>query len=332
MNQPVLTREEQKTYNILLEKSGLITSRDEIAQAVWGERWLAKYSDWQIDRLIYLLRHKLPDGQKIKTLRNSGYVFEKDGVTIPKIKSQKVTCVSPTNSYLEYMNNPKSVRKILKDLFNSFNQKMNADKVLVVNSYSVDNIDAAVNYFGIETQIYFSNFDNRALKIHTERVEKMGFSKVHVNYDDIRNSGFKDNFFDCIINDFRLNFNLNDKQNIQTVDEMKRILAPNGKILVSVVVDARYEFPRFGSDQEKAPTNKDKPWTFAADEGLTRKCFTVPYYKRLFENSGFKILEEFDIEEGKKWFSKFKHYKETHQPAYRRFLLVKARSASSIII
>ena len=159
--------------------------------------------------------------------------------------------------------------------------------------------------------------------MHQERAEKMGLSNIHVNYDDIRNSNFKDKFFDVIINDFRLNFNLNDKQNTQAMKNIFRLLKAEGSILISVVVDARYESKRFGADQEKAPTNKDKPWTFAADEGLERKCFPVPYYKRLFKKSGFKIVKEFDIDEGKIWFTKFKHYEETHQPAYRRFLLKK---------
>ena len=80
MDDVEFTRSEQHVYHILLQKSGMIVTRDEIAQSVWGERWLSKYSDWQIDRLIYLVRHKLPSGQSIKTLRNSGYVLEKDSI------------------------------------------------------------------------------------------------------------------------------------------------------------------------------------------------------------------------------------------------------------
>ena len=323
MKEPILTRSEQKVFDSLLQKSGKIVSRDEIAQAVWGKAWLAKYSDWQIDRLIYLLRHKLPSGQKIKTLRNSGYILEKKGVVIPKIKPQKIEGTVPTDSYLKYMNDPKSVRKVLKDLFESLNQKIKADKVLVINSYSVDNIDSAVKFFGPKTEIYFSNFDNRALKIHQERAENMGLTNVRVNYDDIRNSSFRDNYFDVIINDFRLNFNSNDKQNTESMNNMYRLLKPNGCILISVSWMPATNPRGLAKIRKKPPTNKDKPWTFAADEGLERKCFPVPYYKRLFKESGFNIVKEFDTEEGKIWFTRFSHYEETHQPAYRRFLLKK---------
>jgi hypothetical protein len=65
-------------------------------------------------------------------------------------------------------------------------------------------------------------------------------------------------------------------------------------------------------DQEKAPINKDKPWKFIGEEGLERKCFTLPYYKRLFNEVGFGNVTEFDIENGKKWSLPF-----------RRFMLTK---------
>lgn len=302
MDEVLLTKSEQRCFDILLEKSGKITSRDEIAQSVWQNRWLEKYSDWQIDRLIYLLRKKLPKKYSIKTLRNSGYILLSKGVSIPKLKTSKVKGTQPTDSYLEYMNNPKNKRKVLKDMYKSINFKLSPKKILVVNSYSYDNVDSTYKKFP-NSEVYFSNFDARALKLHQEEIEKLSLEKVYTAFDDIRNSIFKDNFFDLVINDFRLNFNLTNKQNIATIENIYRILKKGGFAAVSVVIDPRYKDNRI---------NKDKPYHFEAEEGLVRKCFTSAYYEKLFANSGFKIIKEFDIENGKKW-----------KPEFRRFLLQK---------
>jgi len=297
MNEVILTKSEQRAFDILFQKSDKITSRDEIAQSVWGNSWLEKYSDWQIDRLIYLLRKKI-SGYKIKTLRNSGYILTKDGINIPEIETSKVEGTLPTLNYLEYMNNPKNKRKTIRDLFKAMNFNLKANKILAINSYSYDNIDALYQKYP-KSLVYFSNFDKRALKLHQDRIENLNIRNFSTVFDDIRNSVFKDNFFDLIINDFRLNFNANNKQNIQALKNMHRILKPNGKVLVSIVIDPRYK------DNE---TRKDKPYTFAAEEGLMRKCFTIAYYKKLFTNCGFKIKKEFDIDGGKKWNLKYKRY------------------------
>lgn len=82
---------------------------------------------------------------------------------------------------------------------------------------------------------------------------------------------------------------------------MHRLLIRKGRVLISVVID-----PRNKNNRLKIP------WTFMAQEGLRRNCFTVPYYKHLFIQTGFKIVKEFDTEAGKKW-----------NPPYRRFLLTK---------
>ncbi len=317
MIEQLLTKEEQLTFDILIQKSGKITTRDEIAQSVWGVNWLSKYSDWQIDRLIYLLRKKLPSNYYIKTLRNSGYVLIQNGIIIPQAKTIKVEGILPLLSYLQYMNNKKNKRKVLKDLFKSIvNEKLidfitKAKIVLVINSYSYDNIDAISRYLKPK-HLYFSNFDKRALKIHEERIDELKLTNFHTVFDDIRDSIFKNNFFDLVINDFRLNFNTSNVQNIKTVKNIFRILKPKSYAFISVVIDPRYESLKFGINQENAPTNKDKPWAFKAEENLTRFCFTVPYYKKLFTDVGFKIVKEFDLQKGKKWV-----------PCYRRFLLKK---------
>lgn len=314
MNNPILTKSEQKAFDVMLKKSGDLITRDEIAQAIWGNRWLEKYSDWRIDRLIYLLRHKIPDNFRVRTIRNSGYSLVPSNVSIPKIYQEKVEGTLPTENYLEYMNNPKNKRKVIKDLFeaaDSENLNLDGENILVINSYSYDNVDALAKKFP-NGHVYFTNFDSRATKIHSARIEELKLTNYWATHDDIRNSIFKDGMFDIVINDFRLNFNTTDSQNTAAMNSIYRITRPNSKVLISVVIDPRYENKRYGTNQEKAPTNKDKPWKFVAEENLTRFCFTVPYYKRLFTDNGFKIFKEFDLELGKKW-----------SPPYRRFLLTK---------
>lgn len=55
----VLQASESRVLNLLQSKAGQICSRDEIAQALWGEQWTQKYSDWMIDTLVYRLRRKI---------------------------------------------------------------------------------------------------------------------------------------------------------------------------------------------------------------------------------------------------------------------------------
>lgn len=295
----VLTKSEQKAFDIMLEKSDLITTRDEIAQSVWGNSWTQKYSDWQIDRLIYLLRKKLPKNFKIKTLRNSGYILTKSEINISKLTSPRVVGTLPTTSYLEYMNNPKNQRKVLSDLFKAIKISKKINHLLVVNSYSFDNVDAVYKNLKVNN-VYFSNFDNRALKFHQEEIEKLDLDNYSTVYDDIRNSIFKNNLFDLIINDFRLNFNTSDKQNILAMKNIYRILKNGGLALISVVIDTRKK------------TNRITPWRFKAQENLERLCFTPEYYYSLFKTVGFKKIKEFDIDNGKKW-----------NPQYKRYLLTK---------
>jgi DNA-binding winged helix-turn-helix (wHTH) protein len=284
---------------VLTQKSDLIVSRDEIAQAVWGEKWITKYSDWQIDRLIYLVRKKLSAKFCIKTIRNRGYLLSKSGMVIAKDLPMSVEGTLPSQSYLEYMNNPKNPRKVLKDLFKSIKLSKKFKNILVINSYSYDNVDTMAKYFSI-SHVYFSNFDKRALSLHQERINQLKLDTFKTTEDDIRESIFKDCYFDLIINDFRLNFNTTNLQNEMTIKSMYRLLNVGGQAIVSVVIDPRRN------------PNRDQPYTFSAQEGLTRFCFTSAYYQHLFIKNKFKITSEFDIKNGQKW-----------NLPYRRFLLQK---------
>lgn len=94
---------------------------------------------------------------------------------------------------------------------------------------------------------------------------------------------------------------LENSGNKQMMTNMKRVLKPGGWLLLSTLVDARYESARYGKDQEKAPIIKHRSWETIGEEGLRRWCFTVPYYKQLITRVGFRLMAEFDIEEGKRY-------------------------------
>lgn len=294
----LLTKSEQKVFDLLLQRSDSIVPRDDIAKAVWGPNWLDRYSDWEIDRLIYLIRHKLPTKYSVKTLRNSGYILLTTEKTIPNFKLEKVEGILPTKDYLEYMNNTKNPRKVLSDLFKTIEISQKFKKILVINSYSYDNVDTMAKKYP-DSEVFFSNFDKRALKIHEDRINELKLSKFRIDEDDIRKSIFNNNLFDLVINDFRLNFNTSDKQNIDTINNIYRILKPNGKSIISVVI---------------SPSSKTIKQSkhFVSEENLVRPCYSVEYYKKLFTKQGFLIEKEFDQENGKKW-----------NPPYARFILHK---------
>ena len=143
---------------------------------------------------------------------------------IPKFPKYKVPGTHPTEKYLEYMNNPKNPRKVLKDLFKSIKLNKKYKNVLIINSYSYDNVGSVNSNLKNLSCVYFSNFDGRALKLHRDEIENLKLNKFSTVLDDIRDSVFKDKLFDLVINDFRLNFNINNSQNIKAMENIFRIL------------------------------------------------------------------------------------------------------------
>jgi DNA-binding winged helix-turn-helix (wHTH) protein len=340
-NNSRLTFSENAIFNVLRQNIGQIISRDLVAQAIWNKLWIEKYSDWTIDTLVYRLRHKLPLDLKLDTIRNRGFILsQKETIVPPKTYSilKEPGYTFPSQEYLNYMNNPKNIRKTLFDLFSALRSQSlennilpnlnqaHPARILIIDSYSADNIDAVSGWISqtmlVNPEIYFTGFDERALQLHRLKINSGVYPfQIQVLYDDIRQSKIKSGIFDLVINDFRLNFNTTHTQNILSVKAMRRILKPQSFSLISVVVDPRYESSRFGKDQEKAPLNIHSPGIFYADEHLPRNCHTVPYYKSLFQKAGFRIITEFDIKEGKSWVTGFKSYTPDTGPTYRRFLV-----------
>ena len=340
LGEKAFTEEESRIVRALWKEREEIVERDEVAQAIWGENWTEKYSDWGIDAAICRVRKKLTGNFQIVTIKGRGYILASKiapsravrralGRENPVAKIPK--SIYPSDEYLSYMNDKSKLRKVYRDLFQALRKEGIELKlpegvaVLAINSYSYDNVDEITEYLrGVKNKhVYFAHYDKRASDMHEERMSELGvLHEQEVVHDDIRESRLESGSMELVINDFRLNFNQDDAQNMAAVDNMYRILKKGGKALISTVVDGRYENVRYGEDQEKAPINALRPGSFQADEHLTRKCWSVPYYRQLFERAGFINVIEFDIEEGKRWGSKSQE-DPWNGPYYRRWLLEK---------
>jgi len=146
--------------------------------------------------------------------------------------------------------------------------------------------------------VLFSNFNDAALKIHQERIEELGLANFETLYDDIRKTRLLKDTFDLVINDFRLNFNSTHQQNTLAMNTMRKNNKKWGKALVSVVGPSVRVFPLW-VDQENAPLNQYAPSTFIFTENLSRFCFTVPYYKKLFTDTGFTLIKNLMLKKEK---------------------------------
>lgn len=74
-----LSKKERIFITLLLKSKKKIISKDTIAQAIWGDSWEDKYSDWAMDILVYRVRKKLKsigvDEKLLKTIKKKGFVF-----------------------------------------------------------------------------------------------------------------------------------------------------------------------------------------------------------------------------------------------------------------
>lgn len=72
-----LTLQEYHLLSAFLEKPGLVYSRDDIADTLWGKESYDKYSDWAIDQIISRLRKTLSNlgisPSNLQTIRKRGY-------------------------------------------------------------------------------------------------------------------------------------------------------------------------------------------------------------------------------------------------------------------
>lgn len=73
------SKKEKRALRLLIEKVGIIVSRDQLAAVLWPVKTEEFYSDWAVDRLIARLREKCQqmglNKDQIKTIRRQGYLF-----------------------------------------------------------------------------------------------------------------------------------------------------------------------------------------------------------------------------------------------------------------
>ncbi len=73
------TFQEFKLMTYFIEHENTLISRDEVAQVLWGKKYLEKYSDWSIDKTVSTLRKKLDvigfPSQNLSTLKKRGFSF-----------------------------------------------------------------------------------------------------------------------------------------------------------------------------------------------------------------------------------------------------------------
>ena len=71
----LLTDQENKVYKKLCNSKGELVTRDDIAQVLWENKYIEKYSDEGIDSVISRIRKKIPEIE-IKTLRKRGFILK----------------------------------------------------------------------------------------------------------------------------------------------------------------------------------------------------------------------------------------------------------------
>lgn len=73
------TPQEMRVLAYLLTHDGVVLSRDQMAEAMWGRNANEKYSDWAIDKLISTIRGKLDalgfPSERLVTLKGRGFRF-----------------------------------------------------------------------------------------------------------------------------------------------------------------------------------------------------------------------------------------------------------------
>jgi len=77
--QTTLTIKEEAAFELLKKHHGSVVSREMLADAIWGNDSVDKYSDWAIDQLIHRLKVKLMAFDRtvlVKTVRGRGFVLK----------------------------------------------------------------------------------------------------------------------------------------------------------------------------------------------------------------------------------------------------------------
>lgn len=80
INMTDLSPQLEKILYLLHNKKGTLVTRDEIAESIWGNEYLNKYSDYAIDKQISKLRKILtkqdPNSNYLQTRKGKGYILD----------------------------------------------------------------------------------------------------------------------------------------------------------------------------------------------------------------------------------------------------------------
>lgn len=194
----------------------------------------------------------------------------------------------------------------------------------------VYNIDVPSNILSprnnANDRIILFDISEESTKKHSEYIQNTYPGKnYHVLQSDMMSIGLEANLANLVVNDCAINFAQTDEQNISVLNEISRFLKDaNSVCLLTVVVDHRYDSSQYGQDQENVSDDViDKPGEFSVlpqTDSEKRKCWSVPYYEKLFKDAGFSFTK-FDVQEGRRRFAT-----PTDFPiSYRRYVLTKQK-------
>lgn len=240
------------------------------------------------------------------------------------------------NIYREYMQNDKSDRIILSDLFIAIEKdpivyervfdKLKTENLQVLLQWSAtwENFEELNKQIPSweNKQITLIDISESSVQEHLKLVRKSSFTHDFfvVNWNML-NTPFADWNFDLIINDCTINYNDTHEQNLQLLKWISKWLNKKGVCLLSIAVDKRFDDLSFWENQELFKWNLEKTvWDFNVlplENSEKRKCWTVPYYENILKSNWFDFIQ-FDIEVWKKYF------KEDFRISYRRFLIWKS--------
>lgn len=73
----IMSYAEKKVFTLLKDREGEIVTREEVAEALWGNDKDEKYSDWAIDQTVYRIRKAIElSPYKLITKKGEGFVVE----------------------------------------------------------------------------------------------------------------------------------------------------------------------------------------------------------------------------------------------------------------
>lgn len=136
--------------------------------------------------------------------------------------------------------------------------------------------------------LFGTDFSEEMLKLAKQRAEKSGIN-VNLKKANSDKIPFKDNYFDSVLCYAVLHCIKSEKQRVDTIKEIYRVLKPNGLAFIS-------------SWGDKSPRLKNKgkecfvPWTIKGEDKAERYTyvFSLKELEDLAKKTGFKIIRSWE--------------------------------------